>query len=40
MPESGEYYWRDGSESHIIDPAGSANLQDAAREKNQVAFEA
>ncbi|KZT28486.1 NADPH-dependent glutamate synthase [Neolentinus lepideus HHB14362 ss-1] len=40
MPESGEYHWRDGGEPHVNDPAGIANLQDAVREKNQVAFDA
>ncbi|KAF8201622.1 NADPH-dependent glutamate synthase [Pholiota molesta] len=40
MPESGEYHWRDGGEAHINDPSGIANLQDAVREKNQVAYDA
>ncbi|TRM60885.1 hypothetical protein BD626DRAFT_584819 [Schizophyllum amplum] len=31
MPESGGYYWRDGGESHIIDPAGSATSRLSAR---------
>ena len=38
MPESGEYHWRDGGEAHTNDPAGIANLQDAVREGNRVAF--
>ncbi|KZS99124.1 NADPH-dependent glutamate synthase [Sistotremastrum niveocremeum HHB9708] len=40
MPESGEYHWRDGGEAHINDPTGIAHLQDAVREKNQVAYDA
>ena len=40
MPESGEYHWRDGGEAHINDPSGIASLQDAVREKNQVAYDA
>ncbi|KAF8905962.1 NADPH-dependent glutamate synthase [Gymnopilus junonius] len=39
MPESGEYHWRDGGEAHINDPVGIANLQDAVREKNQLAYD-
>lgn len=40
LPESGEYHWRDGGEAHINDPSSIANLQDAAREKNQAAWDA
>ncbi|KAI0341760.1 NADPH-dependent glutamate synthase [Trametopsis cervina] len=40
MPESGEYHWRSGGEAHINDPSGIAYLQDAVREKNQMAYEA
>ncbi|KAI9595450.1 hypothetical protein BDF19DRAFT_385207 [Syncephalis fuscata] len=39
LPESGEYHWRDGGDSHINDPAGIASLQDAVRRKNQRAYE-
>ncbi len=39
LPESGEYHWRDGGEAHINDPASIAFLQDAAREKNQAAWD-
>ena len=40
VPESGEHHWRDGSEAHINDPSGIANLQDAVHEKNPAAFDA
>ncbi|PWN54002.1 putative glutamate synthase [Violaceomyces palustris] len=40
LPESGEYHWRDGGEAHINDPASIANLQEAARERNQSAWDA
>lgn len=40
LPESGEYHWRDGGEAHVNDPVSIANLQDAAREKNQGAWDA
>jgi glutamate synthase (NADPH/NADH) len=39
LPESGDYHWRDGGESHINDPASMANLQDAVRRKNQNSYE-
>lgn len=39
LPESGEYHWRDGGEAHVNDPVSIANLQDAAREKNQAAWD-
>src|SRR5204862_8038564 len=38
LPESGEYHWRDGGDSHINDPKSIANLQDAVRQKNERAF--
>ena len=40
LPESGEYYYRHGGEAHINDPVSIANLQDAARERNQSAWDA
>lgn len=40
LPESGEYHWRDGGDEHVNDPISIANLQDAAREKNQNAWDA
>lgn len=40
LPESGEYHWRDGGDAHVNDPVSIANLQDAAREKNQAAYDA
>lgn len=40
LPESGEYHWRDGGDPHVNDPVSIANLQDAAREKNQGAYDA
>ncbi|CAO1624862.1 unnamed protein product [Sympodiomycopsis kandeliae] len=40
LPESGEYHWRDGGDAHVNDPVSIANLQDAAREKNQAAWDA
>ncbi|KAJ3020347.1 glutamate synthase [NADH] [Thoreauomyces humboldtii] len=39
LPESGDYHWRDGGESHINDPASIASLQDAVRRKNTNAYE-
>ncbi|KAI7903005.1 uncharacterized protein BX663DRAFT_509197 [Cokeromyces recurvatus] len=39
LPESGEYHWRHGGESHIAEPASMANLQDAVRRKNQDAYD-
>ncbi|CAH7684750.1 glutamate synthase [NADPH] [Phakopsora pachyrhizi] len=39
LPESGEYHWRDGGEAHINDPVAIANLQDAVRSKNQLAYD-
>lgn len=40
LPESGEYHYRDGGEAHINDPMAIAHLQDAARERNQAAYDA
>ncbi|KAI7863956.1 hypothetical protein BDF14DRAFT_1838900 [Spinellus fusiger] len=40
LPESGEYHWRDGGESHIADPTGIGHLQDAVRQKNQSSYDA
>ncbi|KDR65805.1 hypothetical protein GALMADRAFT_148388 [Galerina marginata CBS 339.88] len=40
MPESGKYHWPDGGEAYVNDPSGIAGLQDAAREKNQNAYDA
>lgn len=40
LPESGDYHWRDGGESHINEPAAVANIQDAVRNKNEKAYEA
>ncbi|XP_022089869.1 putative glutamate synthase [NADPH] isoform X1 [Acanthaster planci] len=37
--EPGQYHWRSGGEKHINDPLSVANLQDAARNKNQTAYE-
>ncbi len=39
LPESGEYHYRDGGEAHINDPMAIAHLQDAARERNQSAWD-
>lgn len=39
LPESGEYHYRSGGEGHINDPVSIANLQDAARERNQAAYD-
>lgn len=39
LPESGEYHYRTGGEGHINDPISIANLQDAARERNQNAYD-
>ncbi|XP_041463541.1 putative glutamate synthase [NADPH] isoform X1 [Lytechinus variegatus] len=36
--EGGSYHWRDGGEKHVNDPVSIANLQDAARNKNQNAY--
>lgn len=40
LPETGEYHWRDGGESHINDPLSIANIQDAVRSKNDKSYEA
>lgn len=40
LPESGEYHWRDGGESHVNEPAAVASIQDAVRNKNSKAYEA
>jgi glutamate synthase (NADPH/NADH) len=40
LPESGEYHWRDGGESHVNDPVSIANIQDAVRTKNDKSYEA
>ena len=40
LPESGEYHWIDGGESHIDEPAAVANIQDAVKNKNNKAYEA
>lgn len=40
LPETGEYHWRDGGESHINDPAAIASIQDAVRNKNESAYQA
>lgn len=37
--EGGSYHWRDGGEKHVNDPVSIANLQDAARNKNQNAYQ-
>ncbi|XP_072178929.1 uncharacterized protein [Diadema setosum] len=37
--ESGLYHWRDGGEKHVNDPVSIANLQDAAKNKNQTAYQ-
>ncbi|KAJ3512233.1 hypothetical protein NMY22_g15394 [Coprinellus aureogranulatus] len=37
MPDSGECRWRNGSEVHINDPAGIANLQGAVWQKSRTA---
>ncbi|WFD33348.1 alanine dehydrogenase [Malassezia cuniculi] len=39
LPEMGEYHWRDGGEAHVNDPVSIANLQDAARMRNQAAWD-
>lgn len=39
LPESGDYHWRNGGESHINSPLGIANLQDAVRRENLSAYE-
>lgn len=38
LPESGEYHWRDGGDSHINNPSSIANLQDAVRAKNDQSY--
>lgn len=40
LPETGEYHWRDGGESHVNDPSSIANIQDAVRSKNDKSYEA
>ncbi|CAZ80456.1 unnamed protein product [Tuber melanosporum] len=40
LPETGEYHWRDGGESHVNDPVSIANIQDAVRTKNDKSYEA
>ncbi|KGK37580.1 hypothetical protein JL09_g3267 [Pichia kudriavzevii] len=40
LPESGEYHWRDGGESHVNEPAAVASIKDAVRNKNSKAYEA
>ncbi|KAN0061168.1 glutamate synthase [NADH] [Thecaphora frezii] len=40
LPESGEYKYRHGGEAHINNPLTISHLQDAAREKNQSAWDA
>ncbi|KKF94581.1 putative glutamate synthase [NADPH] [Ceratocystis platani] len=40
LPESGEYHWRRGGESHINSPSAIANIQDAVRTKNDKSYEA
>lgn len=40
LPESGEYYWRDGGELHVNDPGAIASIQDAVRNKNEKAYAA
>ena len=41
MPETGEYHWRDGGMiSHINEPAAIASMQDAVKNKNEIAYEA
>ena len=37
LPESGEYCWIDGGESHINEPAAVADIQDVVRNKNNKA---
>ena len=39
LPEAGEFHWRDGGEAHVNDPTSIAHLQDAARQKNQSAWD-
>ena len=39
LPESGDYHWRDGGETHINDPVSIASLQDAVRRDNQSAYD-
>ncbi|CUM63098.1 uncharacterized protein PRCAT00000664001 [Priceomyces carsonii] len=40
LPETGEYHWRDGGDSHINEPAAIASMQDAVRNKNEKAYDA
>lgn len=40
LPETGEYHWRDGGDSHINEPAAIASMQDAVKNKNEIAYEA
>ncbi|GMF82657.1 unnamed protein product [[Candida] boidinii] len=40
LPESGEYHWRDGGDTHVNEPSAIANMQDAVRNKNEKAYEA
>lgn len=40
LPETGEYNWRDGGDSHINEPAAIASMQDAVKNKNEAAYEA
>ncbi|WFD25732.1 alanine dehydrogenase [Malassezia nana] len=40
LAETGDYHWRDGGEAHVNDPSCIASLQDAARQKNQAAWDA
>lgn len=40
LPETGEYHWRDGGDSHVNEPAAIASMQDAVRNKNEKAFDA
>lgn len=40
LPESGEYHWRDGGETHLFEPSSMVNLQNAVRTKNQSSYDA
>lgn len=40
LPETGEYHWRDGGDTHINDPAAIASMRDAVKNKNERAYEA
>ena len=35
----GDYHWRDGGEKHTNDPQSIANLQAAAKNRNQIAYQ-